>query len=389
MTIARGGTDLREEAAEGVRRLGGLRVEGRCRTAEHRRLCHPLISDLDRQKAMQDRAGSLGDDQRGPAGPHHPTRTTRCSQQSSDCSHCAELSTNAALDRKWFGDALEAATIHTAWRSHSAHFDADQILICRDENVRASLRLGGGSAAGGGWRTSHLHMHPGGAMTALSFVIPAFNAAHTIAPSILSAQRTDPADIIVVDDGSSDDTADVARSHGARLIQQRNAGPAAARRRFAEVGADATILLDADDDVVVPGVERSVAILAGSNNCVAVVGGTLTRPKSGKSYQLPLWNEGVDARSLILRGHAPAPPAATTFRTDALRAAFELEPPGVWPVFAEDYEVLIRVALRGMVLTHSDIAANYTWIGGRSSSAIGKRSATPDSSRATLTSMEG
>src|SRR5262249_55585525 len=58
------------------------------------------------------------------------------------------------------------------------------------------------------------------------------------------------AEILVVDDGSSDSTGDVVSSYsGMRLISQANAGPAAARNRGA-LEAKGTIILSTDDDCV-------------------------------------------------------------------------------------------------------------------------------------------
>jgi glycosyltransferase involved in cell wall biosynthesis len=57
-------------------------------------------------------------------------------------------------------------------------------------------------------------------MTALSIVIPAKNEAGAIGNAVAGAKNAHPdAEIIVVDDGSSDDTADVARNAGARVVQ--------------------------------------------------------------------------------------------------------------------------------------------------------------------------
>lgn len=86
-----------------------------------------------------------------------------------------------------------------------------------------------------------------GAVTA---VIPAYNAASCVADAIrsLQAQSVPPDEIIVVDDGSRDDTAAIAERAGARVIQQENGGPAAARNTGIRAAESSWIaLLDADD----------------------------------------------------------------------------------------------------------------------------------------------
>lgn len=69
----------------------------------------------------------------------------------------------------------------------------------------------------------------------ITVIIPARNAGHTIGACLdaLQAQTAvpDAYEILVVDDGSSDDTAAVARRHGAQVISQPHQGPAAARNR--------------------------------------------------------------------------------------------------------------------------------------------------------------
>jgi glycosyltransferase involved in cell wall biosynthesis len=85
-----------------------------------------------------------------------------------------------------------------------------------------------------------------------SVIIPAFNAASTLARAIESvrAQSWPAHEIIVVDDGSSDDTARVAESFGdaVKLIRQPNSGVAIARNAGAHAASgDWLAFLDADD----------------------------------------------------------------------------------------------------------------------------------------------
>lgn len=87
----------------------------------------------------------------------------------------------------------------------------------------------------------------------VSIVIPTFNGAARIGKcleALLPQTAPISAEILVVDDGSSDGTADVvSRYSGVRLISQANAGPAAARNRGA-LEAKGTIILFTDDDCV-------------------------------------------------------------------------------------------------------------------------------------------
>ena len=88
--------------------------------------------------------------------------------------------------------------------------------------------------------------------TGFSVIIPAYNAHTTIAKAIDSvlAQSYPAAEIIVVDDGSTDATAEQVASYGTRvkLVQQSNQGVSVARNRGAqEANGDWLTFLDADD----------------------------------------------------------------------------------------------------------------------------------------------
>ncbi len=89
-------------------------------------------------------------------------------------------------------------------------------------------------------------------MPSLSVVIPAYNRERTLAATVNSVLACgSEAEIIVVDDGSTDGTAAVARSFGepVKVIEQVNAGPAAARNQgFAHSTGDVVAFLDSDDE---------------------------------------------------------------------------------------------------------------------------------------------
>jgi glycosyltransferase involved in cell wall biosynthesis len=87
----------------------------------------------------------------------------------------------------------------------------------------------------------------------VSAVIPAYNSGKYLARALDSvlAQTCPPDEIIVVDDGSTDDTAAVARSCGDRIrfIPQPNAGASAARNTGIQASTSEWIaFLDADDE---------------------------------------------------------------------------------------------------------------------------------------------
>lgn len=86
----------------------------------------------------------------------------------------------------------------------------------------------------------------------ISVVIPTYNRARFLPAAVASVRaQTYPCDeILIVDDGSTDDTTEVVAAMGAgvRLIRQANAGPAAARNRgIQEAKGELVAFLDTDD----------------------------------------------------------------------------------------------------------------------------------------------
>jgi glycosyltransferase involved in cell wall biosynthesis len=91
-------------------------------------------------------------------------------------------------------------------------------------------------------------------MSTVSVIIPAYNAARTLPQTLaaLNAAAPPPLEVIVVDDGSTDETARAATTAGARVVRfEKNIGAAAAKNRGAR-DARGDILFFTDADIVPP-----------------------------------------------------------------------------------------------------------------------------------------
>ena len=92
---------------------------------------------------------------------------------------------------------------------------------------------------------------PGASRTPdVSVVVAVHDSARTL-PALLAAMRAQDFDgtveLVVVDDGSRDESAGIARAGGARVIEQENAGPSAARNRgWREARAPVVLFTDSD-----------------------------------------------------------------------------------------------------------------------------------------------
>jgi cellulose synthase/poly-beta-1,6-N-acetylglucosamine synthase-like glycosyltransferase len=118
----------------------------------------------------------------------------------------------------------------------------------------------------------------------ISVVIPAYNAAATIENCLIALmQQTVPRteyEVIVVDDGSTDQTGEVARRHGALVLKQPNSGPAVARNKgIAAARGDIVLFTDADCAPAPDWVEQMVAPLS-DQHIVGVKGVYRTRQGS-------------------------------------------------------------------------------------------------------------
>jgi glycosyltransferase involved in cell wall biosynthesis len=96
-----------------------------------------------------------------------------------------------------------------------------------------------------------------------SVIIPTYNHGSVVSEAIRSAlDQTVPVEVIVVDDGSTDDTERVLDSYGSRIlaIRQEHSGPSAARNLGLDhAGGEFVMLLDADDVIAADKVSKQIA----------------------------------------------------------------------------------------------------------------------------------
>ncbi|WP_158288819.1 glycosyltransferase family 2 protein [Rubrivivax albus] len=127
----------------------------------------------------------------------------------------------------------------------------------------------------------------------VSVLMPAYNAAATIDAALDSALRQQGVtlEVVVVDDGSQDDTVARARAHGpcVRVVSQANAGPQAARNRaLAEARGQYVAFLDSDDQWL-PGKLAAQCRALGRNTSAAAVftGWHFWHPEANGSFVAP------------------------------------------------------------------------------------------------------
>ncbi len=108
----------------------------------------------------------------------------------------------------------------------------------------------------------------------VSIIIPAHNAEATLALCLKScmSQTYAETEIIVVDDGSADSTASIAESFGVKCVNQKNAGPAAARNAGARK-AEGGFLAFTDADCI-PATDWVEQLVRAMHDDVAGTGGT-------------------------------------------------------------------------------------------------------------------
>jgi glycosyltransferase involved in cell wall biosynthesis len=192
-----------------------------------------------------------------------------------------------------------------------------------------------------------------------SVVVPAFNSARTVAAAVASAlsQTVSELEVVVVDDGSTDDTAEIVgriEDPRVRLVSQPNRGLSAARNAgIARARGRYVALLDSDDLYMPNYLALSLDALESTDNVgFAYADGYVFDAATGK----------VRRRTAMARLHPPIPPPQepNAFLLELLRRNFILAwttiPRSVLDAVggfdesrssAEDYELWLRILLHG------------------------------------------
>lgn len=101
----------------------------------------------------------------------------------------------------------------------------------------------------------------------MTIVIPSYNQAQYLPEAIQSClDQTIPAEIIVVDDGSTDNSLEIARKYPVKVVSQVNKGLSSARNAgIMNATSEYILFLDADDKLAPMAVERIQEIIDETN----------------------------------------------------------------------------------------------------------------------------
>jgi len=196
----------------------------------------------------------------------------------------------------------------------------------------------------------------------ISVIIPAYNAASTLGDCLEALGKQsyphDEYEVIVVNDGSTDNTGSLADSAGVRVIHQVNHGPAAARNKGAkEASGDYLLFTDADCAPAPDWIERMMEAFFDSN----VVGAKGVY----RTYQRRLISRFVQCEyedKYDRPAHKRRIDFIDTYSAAYLRGTF-IQNGGFDPIFSsasvEDQEFSFRLAQKGYQMVFKSTAVVY------------------------------
>jgi glycosyltransferase involved in cell wall biosynthesis len=205
----------------------------------------------------------------------------------------------------------------------------------------------------------------------LSVIIPTFNRSAAVSKCIaaLEVQTVDPSrfEVVIVDDGSTDDTGTVARAPSAlsiRYERQENAGANTARNRAIEIALAPILLFINDDTIADPRLIEAhlEAHARAPDEATAVLGRMTIHPDHAANPFSPLHH---DASYALLEGVQEAHwsfffTCNVSVKAAFLRRAGRFDPNLRWH---EDIELGERLAAAGMRLLYRPDALGLHWHG--------------------------
>ena len=127
----------------------------------------------------------------------------------------------------------------------------------------------------------------------VSIIIPVYNGSLLLERclnSVYNQEGNFDLDVIVIDDGSTDDSVEIAKKYNKNIIllQQSNQGPAAARNKGIEASTGKYFaFLDADDYWKPTFLRETVSFLENNNNAIAVSVGQIHKTHANKETISP------------------------------------------------------------------------------------------------------
>lgn len=209
----------------------------------------------------------------------------------------------------------------------------------------------------------------------VSVIIPAFNRADTLPralDSIRSQRPFGPAEVIVVDDHSDDESGEIARRCGARVIRhERNQGAAAARNTAVAAATQPWLaLLDSDDEWLPDHLDVLWRLKAGH---VLVAGASMAC--FDEPGQPPAYAGTIRPRAHTLRSPAALIPLNPLSASGVLVSRDAVVAAGGYNTelgYAEDWDLWLRVLERGSgVITPLVVCLYHVHAGSKSLHADG------------------
>jgi glycosyltransferase involved in cell wall biosynthesis len=204
----------------------------------------------------------------------------------------------------------------------------------------------------------------------VAVVIPTYNHSRFLADAIASVERQTvrAAEIIVVDDGSTDHPEDVvAHFLRVRFIRQDNKGLAAARNTGLRAAcSDKVVFLDADDLLAPDAIASGLACFRRHPDAGFVYGAHRMVNADGIQIGEVRFEEiGPDAFASFLKSNCICMHATVLYDRERIVAAG-----GFKETLrrCEDYDLYLRLSLKHPVASHPTLVADYRWHGANMSS---------------------